>query len=1031
MPIRHSSDAGASELPESSEATDFGIGLELDDPTAQGQINRLGVTTLRQTLNVASGFHVGYRLDLQSRQVDGSRAMIGSRGGKIAAAGDTDATLKANTWGFRLATDDKVWLGLLDGSSREVTTESGDYPTSRQLEVEFGVNNQSLMADTYQINLRYSLTPEVPSSPAILTSGARWRIGSDDAVHLTGINFNAAKIGIDLNKDNQLGNDELCRADSVVVDNNHFDCLPPTVPSSLSNEMHITAPIRMKWTDNTGQSRDEDSGQMMTYYVQPVIDDLSYASQIAADNVSLRVWNQIDLADVAQGGGTTWLLNNDGTVFQMGPNLAWDQTVDGTSDTIEADVVETLSNFDSYKDRIVSLSGSEVEASGDSVLFALSQDGASIYGQGSNIDNRMMVNGGGTFGKPHKVGLYRKSNWSWTRQIVAGDDFYVLLGKGADRPHNSSSATDRLGLYAWGIDDKRQLGDDDKAQKWPNLAPVPLVYSKDKITDDEYFAKIAVGSAHGLALTNTGRVVSWGYKGPSDSDGYGDGRLGWHTKSDAGHVHNISCGLADKDADYLPAYNIDTFRIVDIAAGDDFSAAVGSDGNLYAFGGMYRYNTDKSPIVRDKKFVAVSAKKDILLARTSAGAVYQVARDADTDGVRTEPILTGGVVQAFAGNSYSYFAMTDHRVKRVKLPSAIRAGQLYEIGDMTDYLRYPTYRVRARGLGLNYSGTVIWLDYNDNGALDDGEEIKSAVAIGSDNGRAAKQLKIETKINHLGTFKICVRTAYSDASCERSITIAQAANSRVERKQESSRSSAKKRQVPAPETSVGESAKESDQASSVQEPAEKLMVEDEKPLNKDNKAAASFVERWTDESNQHCVSLLISKNYISLSNEKDELTLDGLETPEQAQSELKSCVDRLVAADIIAQRVQGETEGFGCGASGVDVDSKPQRAIFVNNGQCFILELTQAALDALASQIIGAPTVAGGANVVPAAPNLVQRNVQHDNSTELVPTSTKSTHYNIFLTNPTADRSQYERPTSQLNVSQVGHDEPSEFASGR
>ena len=80
------------------------------------------------------------------------------------------------------------------------------------------------------------------------------------------------------------------------------------------------------------------------------------------------------------------------------------------------------------------------------------------------------------------------------------------------------------------------------------------------------------------------------------------------------------------------------------------------------------------------------------------------------------PIATiwpSGAQRIFAGANYSHFATADQRVKRVRLSSAVSSSSP-EIGDITDYLKYPEYNIRLRGYHLG-SDTFAWLDYNDNG----------------------------------------------------------------------------------------------------------------------------------------------------------------------------------------------------------------------------------------------------------------------------------------------------------------------------
>ncbi len=109
-------------------------------------------------------------------------------------------------------------------------------------------------------------------------------------------------------------------------------------------------------------------------------------------------------------------------------------------------------------------------------------------------------------------------------------------------------------LYAWGLGIDGQLGN---GTTTTSLTPVPVSLPAGVVP-----VAVAAGDDHSLALGSNGTLYAWGYNG--------FGQLGNGTKTNELTPIAVS----------FPAGVTTTA----ISAGTDFSLALGSDGNVYAWG---------------------------------------------------------------------------------------------------------------------------------------------------------------------------------------------------------------------------------------------------------------------------------------------------------------------------------------------------------------------------------------------------------------------------------------------------------------
>ncbi|CAO2831173.1 unnamed protein product [Amaranthus hypochondriacus] len=109
-------------------------------------------------------------------------------------------------------------------------------------------------------------------------------------------------------------------------------------------------------------------------------------------------------------------------------------------------------------------------------------------------------------------------------------------------------------LWTWGANSNYELGTGDKVGGWK-----PRLISS---LEDVRLVQIACGGYHSLALTEDGKVLSWGHGG--------HGQLG-HSSNQNQKVPTVIEALADE-------------RVISIACGGSSSAAVTETGKLYMWG---------------------------------------------------------------------------------------------------------------------------------------------------------------------------------------------------------------------------------------------------------------------------------------------------------------------------------------------------------------------------------------------------------------------------------------------------------------
>ena len=183
--------------------------------------------------------------------------------------------------------------------------------------------------------------------------------------------------------------------------------------------------------------------------------------------------------------------------------------------------------------------------------------------------------------------------------------------------------------YAWGDNTYGQLGvGTSSEQHAPVMVRKPDRNTYPDLPEDFTYLQVSAGASHSLAVGSDGNVYAWGYNG--------NGRLGDGTSS---YSRSAPVMVKTPDRSTYPDLPAD-FTYVQVSAGNDFSLALGSDGNAYAWGynsqgqlgdGTTSYNAQKTPVrvnTPDRKTYP-DLPKDFTYLQVSAGASYSLALGSD------------------------------------------------------------------------------------------------------------------------------------------------------------------------------------------------------------------------------------------------------------------------------------------------------------------------------------------------------------------------------------------------------------------
>ncbi|PKV09411.1 RCC1 domain-containing protein [Bifidobacterium asteroides] len=198
-------------------------------------------------------------------------------------------------------------------------------------------------------------------------------------------------------------------------------------------------------------------------------------------------------------------------------------------------------------------------------------------------------------------------------QVSAG--YYHSLALGSDG-----------NVYAWGANGDGRLGDGTSSNRnTPVRVKTPDRKTYPDLPADFTYLQVSAGASHSLALGSDGNVYAWGYNW--------NGQLGDGTSSN----RNAPVRVKTPDRKTYPDLPAD-FTYLQVSAGGDYSLALGSDGNVYAWG--YNYSgrlgdgtaSDRHAPVRVKtpdRKTYPDLPADFTYLQVSAGASHSLALGSD------------------------------------------------------------------------------------------------------------------------------------------------------------------------------------------------------------------------------------------------------------------------------------------------------------------------------------------------------------------------------------------------------------------
>ena len=259
--------------------------------------------------------------------------------------------------------------------------------------------------------------------------------------------------------------------------------------------------------------------------------------------------------------------------------------------------------------------------------------------------------------------------------------------------------------YAWGYNSNGQLGTmtGSSNRTVPVMVRTPDRSTYPDLPEDFTYVQVSAGTSHSLAVGSDGNVYAWGSNG--------DGQLGNGTSSD----RYTPVRVKTPDRSTYPDLPAD-FTYLQVSAGTDHSLALGSDGNVYAWG--YNGNGQLGDGTSSSRSAPVRVKTpdrstypdlpaDFTYLQVSAGYQHSLALGSD------------GNVYAWGWNYYGQLGngtiYDKHAPVRVKTPDRKTYPDLPE--DFT-YLQVSAGGFHSLALGSD--GNAYAWGYNYNGQLGDG-----------------------------------------------------------------------------------------------------------------------------------------------------------------------------------------------------------------------------------------------------------------------------------------------------------------------
>ncbi|MDT7511481.1 InlB B-repeat-containing protein [Bifidobacterium sp. H6bp9] len=267
--------------------------------------------------------------------------------------------------------------------------------------------------------------------------------------------------------------------------------------------------------------------------------------------------------------------------------------------------------------RFSQVSGSTNPSYGFSL--AVGSDG-NAYAWGNNNDGQL---GNGTRDDKHAPAMVKTPDRS-TYPDLPADFTYVQVSAGYF--HSLAVGSDG-NVYAWGYNGSGQLGDGTTIERHaPVRVKTPDRKTYPDLPADFTYLQVRAGTNHSLALASDGNVYAWGW------NGYG--QLGDGTSASNRYT---PVRVKTPDRSTYPDLPED-FTYLQVSAGELYSLAVGSDGNVYAWGNNNNGQLGDGTTIERHAPVRVKTPDrktypdlpaDFTYLQVSAGAYHSLALGSD------------------------------------------------------------------------------------------------------------------------------------------------------------------------------------------------------------------------------------------------------------------------------------------------------------------------------------------------------------------------------------------------------------------
>ena len=262
--------------------------------------------------------------------------------------------------------------------------------------------------------------------------------------------------------------------------------------------------------------------------------------------------------------GFSLAVSSDGNAYAWGYNTNG-QLGDGTTSYSQSTpVMVRKPDRKAYPDLPADFTYLQVSAGRDHSL-ALGSDG-NVYAWGDNQYGQL---GDGTRGDKHAPVMVRTPDRK-TYPDLPADFTYLQVSAGYQ--HSLAVGSDG-NVYAWGANGSGQLGDGTSTERHaPVRVKTPDRNTYPDLPADFTYLQVSAGASHSLAVGSDGNVYAWGW---NSYDQLGDGT--------SSSYRNAPVRVKTPNRNTYPDLPKD-FTYLQVSAGYWHSLALGSDGNVYAWG---------------------------------------------------------------------------------------------------------------------------------------------------------------------------------------------------------------------------------------------------------------------------------------------------------------------------------------------------------------------------------------------------------------------------------------------------------------